>query len=782
MEHVKIVQGLLLLALTAVLSLAALLGSSALHWAQNLPSLAPVEALQYTSNSTVFARDGTRIGTLVPAIGKSKEPVNRVPVTLSQVSPAALEALVASEDDQFFHEYGFSPSGIAKAVYQEIIGRSRRGGSTITTELVKNTVLRDIADERSLNRKVKEFLLAVQLEQRLTKREILQRYVNVVFWGGNVYGIREASQAYFGLDPIQLNLAQGLYLAVLVPAPNAMHGDFTAARAGMKTVLDKMVRRGTISEAAAQRAWDYRLEPRGWQVAYDGHGNVVKATRTGSAVKVASSIDTGLSRGVMLAVRDWLVKRYGASVVFGSGGLNVYTTFDVQAQKAAMAASRETPVPGGAQMAIVGIDPKSGGVLAMVGQKLGTGRKQQDFNRAIQAYRQPGSSFKPIVYATGIQEGALNEASILVDDPTTFKVNGKADYTPKEWDKSYEGYETARLALDRSRNIPAVKALQEATAQAVAAKATMLGYDVKPYLGMALGSFVVTPLQHAAAIAAFANGGVYTAPYFVRKVVDASGHVLYQAHPRRTRVWSPQTAYIALDMMHGTVEDRKPYWALSWRANVPGRWIAGKTGTTDKERDIWFVGATPGLVATVWIGNDDDTPMPRHMTLADGSSQLVTSSQQPIFAFNRFVSAALRGHASDPNGFPVPAGIVFRPIDLKTGAPDPAGTKAAFRSGPALRGRSLLGGGTLRVAVDEATGLRATAATPPDRIRVISVDPKNVDQLFPGSGAVGPAAGPAARSTDAATSRPATGPATGPATDPVTGPAARASGTADARP
>ncbi len=735
MVPVKIVQGLLLLALTAVLSLAALLGSSALHWAQNLPSLAPVEALQYTSDSTVYARDGTSIGTLVPAIGKNKEPTNRIPVTLSQVSPAALEALVASEDDQFFREYGFSPSGIAKAVYQVLVGRSRRGGSTITTELVKNTVLRDIADERSLNRKVKEFLLAIELEQRLTKKEILQRYVNVVFWGGNVYGIRAASQAYFGLDPIQLNLAQGLYLAVLVPAPNAMHGDFAAARHGMRVVLDKMVRRGSISAADARQAWNYRLEPRGWAVTYDGHGNIVKATRTGSAVQVASSIDTSLSRGVMLAVRNWLVKRYGDSVVFGSGGLSVYTTIDVQAQKAAMAASRDTQVPKGAQMAIVGIDPKSGGVLAMVGQKLGGDRRPQDFNRALQAYRQPGSSFKPIVYATGIQEGALNEASILVDDPTTFKVNGKPDYRPKEWDNAYEGYETARLALDRSRNIPAVKALQEASPQAVAAKARLLGYDVKPYLGMALGSFVVTPMQHAAAIAAFANGGVYTVPYFVRKVVDARGDVLYQAHPRRTRVWSPQTAYIVLDMMHGTVKDRRPYWALSWRAQASGRWIAGKTGTTDSERDIWFVGLTPGLVTAVWIGNDDNAPMPRHMVYADGSQHLVTSSQQPIYAFNRFVQGALQGHSTDPNGFPVPAGIVFHRIDLKTGAPDPAGTKAAFEAGSVLKGRSLLGGGGLRVAIDTSTGLRATAATPPDRIRVISVDPKNVGQLFPAGAA-----------------------------------------------
>jgi membrane peptidoglycan carboxypeptidase len=226
----------------------------------------------------------------------------------------------------------------------------------------------------------------------------------------------------------------------------------------------------------------------------------------------------------------------------------------------------------------------------------------------------------------------------------------------------------------------------------------------------------------------------------VSKVVDANGNVLYRAHPRRTRVWSPQTAYVVLDMMHGTVMDRKPYWALSWRASVPGRWIAGKTGTTDKERDIWFVGATPGMVAAVWIGNDDDTPMPRHMKLADGTDQLVTSSQQPIYAFNRFVSGALRGHSTDPNGFPVPPGIVFRTINLKTGALDPTGTKAAFEAGSALTSGSLLGGGTLRIAVDSATGLRATAATPPDRIRVISVDPKNVGALFPTNDAAGPSA------------------------------------------
>ncbi|MEJ2667476.1 MAG: transglycosylase domain-containing protein [Deinococcales bacterium] len=727
----KIVQGLFLLALTVVLSFVALLGSSALKWAQELPSLDQVDALQYTSNTEVYASDGTRIGTIVPAVGKSKEPTNRVPVTLSQVSPAALEAIVASEDDHFFRHYGFDLPAIAKATYQEFIGHSKRGGSTITTQVIKNTVLQNIASERSLERKAKEIMLAIELERRLTKTEILQRYINVVFWGGNLYGIRAASQAYFGEDPIELNLAQGLYLARLIPAPNAIHGDFKVARQGMKDVLDKMVRRGTISRQTAERAWTYKLEPRGWNVTYDAKGNVVKAVPTGENAVVQASISSDLSRGLVLAVRNWLTQRYGENVVFGRGGLKVYTTINVQAQKAAIEASRTTDIPPGAQMAIVGIDPKTGGVLAMVGQKLGAGEPPQEFNRAIQAYRQPGSSFKPIVYATGIEQGGLNQATILVDDKTVFKVKGQPDYQPKEWDNAYDGYQTARENLDRSRNIPAVKALEAATPDAVAEKARELGYSVKPYLGMALGSFEVTPLQHAAAMAAFANGGVYTVPYFIEKVEDAQGNVIYTAHPRRARVWTPQTAYIILDMMHGNVVDRKPYWALSWRASVPGHWLAGKTGTTDSERDIWFVGLTPGLVGAVWIGNDNNKPMGKTMTYPDGHTGLITSSQQPIFAFNTFAQGALRGHSADPNGFPVPNGITFHRIDLKTGALDPTGTKAAFKTTTDLSNQGFLPTVKLQLPIDKRTGKRATVDTPITDIKMIDVDPKNVDQYLP---------------------------------------------------
>jgi membrane peptidoglycan carboxypeptidase len=736
MAGVKLVQGLFLLVLTAALSFLALLTSSALKWSGELPSLDSLDALEYTSTSIVYASDGvTRIGQIVPAEGESRISTNRIPVGLDEVSPAALAAIVAYEDDQFFSHYGMDLPAVVRAAYEEFFGDAQRGGSTITTQVIKNTLLFDIRSERSLERKVKEIMLALELERRLTKSEILQRYINVVFWGGNVYGIRAAAQAYFGKEPSELNLAEGLYLARLIPSPNARHDDFLGTRASMREVLDKMVRQGTISREMAERTWRYPLEPLGWEVEYDENGEVLAATRTDQDVLVQGSVSSDLSRDVVIAVRNWLTDRYGESVVFGSGGLKVITTIDVQAQLAANQASLEAEIPEGAQMAIVAIDPSTGAVLAMVGQKLEEGVPPGEFNRATQARRQPGSSFKPIVYATAIEQGGFNQATILVDGPAQFEVPGQPPYEPKNHDEAYDGPQTIRASLNRSRNIPAVKALEAATATAVAEKARQLGYDVMPYPAMALGSFVVTPLQHTAAMAAFANGGVYTEPYFIQRVEDADGNVIYEASPHSARVWSEETAYIMLDMLHGNVVDRDPAYGLSNRASVPGRWIAGKTGTTNDEVDIWFVGITPGLVASVWIGNDDNSSLPSRMTLSDGTVDLVNSSRQPIYVWNDFVTAALRGRSGAGETFPVPEGIVFHKIDLKTGAPSETGVNAAFKRSDDLAAQQLAPVVRLKIPIDTATGLRATVDTPADRIEIIEVSPEEALQYLPAAGA-----------------------------------------------
>jgi penicillin-binding protein 1A len=725
----RLLQGAFLVVLTAVFCVGALLGASALKWAQELPSLDLLDAYEFTSTSQVFARDGTQIGQIVPVTGEDRESTNRIPVTLDEISPAALQAIIAYEDADFFRHYGFDPLGVARAFYEEFFGDADRGGSTITTQVVKNTVLFGLRSERSLERKAKELMLAVELERRLTKAEILQRYVNVVFWGGNVYGIRAAAQTYFGKDPSELTLAEGLYLARLIPAPNPRHNDFLGTRASMRLVLASMVRQGTISQEAADRAWRQRIQPRGWEIVYDDDGGVIEAVRTSAAVVVQSTISTDLSRDVLISVRNFLTDRFGESVVFGQGGLRVTTTIDVQAQRAANAASLAADVPEGAQLAIVGLDPETGAILAMVGEKLREGVARGELNRATQARRQPGSSFKPIVYATAFELGGFHQATLLIDEPATFLTRGQPPYEPRNWDDQFAGLLTVRENLNQSRNIPAVKALEAASAEAVAARARELGFDVQPFYSLALGSFEVTPLQHASAFGAFANGGVQVEAHLVSRVEDADGNVLFQAQPRRKQVWTPQTAYLMLDLLHGNVVDRDPT-ALSWRASVPGRWLTGKTGTTNDERDIWFVGATPGLTAAVWIGNDDGASLPRSMTNADGTRETVTSSRQPIYVWNDFVAGALEGRPATSDGFPVPEGVVFHRIDRRTGALSDRGTPAAFRASTDLAAGVVAMALTIELPIDRRTGLRATSATPFEYVDVIQVDPADLDAIL----------------------------------------------------
>ena len=740
----KVLQGIVLVVLAALLSVSAFVAAAALKWSSELPSLDGLYALEFSATNEVFARDGTtQIGVLVPTVGEDQASTDRTPVSLDEVSAAALQAIVAYEDDQFFEHYGFDLPAIARAFYEEFLSDSGRGGSTITTQVIKNTVLADIADERSIERKAKEVLLAIELERRLTKPEILQTYVNVVFWGGNVYGIRAAAQTYFGKDPSELNLSEGLYLARLIPFPNSLHDDFEGTRASMRTVLDKMVRQGTISSATAERTWRYPLEPRGWSVEYAADGSLESATRTGEGIVVRSSVSSELSKDVMAAVRTWLIDRFGVARVFGSGGLRVTTTIDVQAQRAADAAVRtaaeQDTLPAGAQVAVTGIDPATGEVLAMAGGRP-SDAAGETFNRVLQAQRQPGSSFKPIVYATAIERGGFTQAQLLIDEETTFDPPGsRDDYTPENHDEEYIGVRTIREHLNLSRNIPAVKALEAATPEAVAQYATELGYDVSPFYALALGGFETTPLQHASAIAAFANAGERIEPHFVSRVEDAAGNVLYEAVPRRTQVWDRRTAYIVLDMMHGNVIDRNPT-AFSWRGQLEGRWTAGKTGTTNDDRDIWFVGVTPGLVGAVWIGNDGGGGLPE----ATPTGDRVSSSRQPIYVWKDFAEAALRGTPADADGFPVPEGIEFLEFDRSTGALAPEGTRGAFREGTELPNEARLGAITVQIPVDTRTGMRADSTTPAQFLEVIEVPPAQIEDYLPPSEPGDAAASPSA--------------------------------------
>lgn len=726
----KVVQGLVLAVVAVGLSIGALLTASAFKWATELPSadLSRLDSFEFTSTSQIFARDGTQIGEILPFIGLDRSTQNRIPVSLDEVSPALLQAIVAYEDDDFFRHFGIDLLAIARATYEEFLGDAGRGGSTITTQIVKNELLMDIRNERSLERKVKEWMLALQLERRLTKEEILQRYINIVFWGGNVYGVHAAARAYFDKDPIQLTLAESLYLARLIPAPNALHNDFRGSRASMRNVLNRMVAQGTISQEAADRAWREEIQPRGWVIEYDGQGNIVSAERTGEVPVIQTSITSDLSAELSVAVRNWLTERYGSDRVYNNGGLRVFTTIDIQAQQSAIEASRNAEAPEGAQLAIVGIEPSTGAVLAMVGERVGqtpASASVDRFNRALRAERSPGSSFKPIVYATAIEQAGFSQATLLLDEPTSISIRGQPDWRPSNHDNVFSGIGSVRHHLNVSRNIPAVKALEAATAEAVAARSRELGYlNVQSVPAISLGAVPTTPLQHTAAMASFANGGVKMEPFFIERVEDADGNVLYQHTPRETRVWSPQTAYIMVDMMHGNVVDPG---AFSRRANIEGRYVAGKTGTTNDERDIWFVGMTPEIVASVWIGYDDNRPIPRRIDPAlareDGT---VGSSRQPIYIWRDFVVGALQGVPAQT--FPVPEGIVMRSMDLRSGAVGSGGINAAFRADTAIRSQPVLSEISIEIPIDNRTGRRATAITPREFIEYRRIRPDEISQ------------------------------------------------------
>jgi penicillin-binding protein 1A len=714
----KILQGLFLLLLTGALSVAGLLTASVFKWSNDIRTdesldLSKLEAdtSSFTATSQVYDRNGNLIGNILPYIGDDRTTTNRIPVTLDQVSPAALQAIIVSEDDQFFEHYGFDLPGIAKAFYEQFLGSQGRGGSSITTQVIKNELLREQANDRSLERKAKELMLAVDLERRLTKPEILQRYINIVYWGGNVYGIQAASQAYFNKNPIDLTLAEGLYLAGLIPRPSSRHEEeFSTTRARMRTNLDRMVSRGMISQEAADRAWKERLQPTGWAVQYDDAGNLVGATKTSQEITAQTTISTSdiIYTQINNAVRDWVTRKYGPGLL-QQGGLKIYTTIDPQAQRAAEETSLNAEVPEGAQLAFVGIDPATGEVLAMMGEKRIAGEVPKPLNRALQSARQPGSSFKPIAFATAMEVAGFTQATVLVDQQTTFKVPGQPDYKPNNHNKTFMGAMTVRQSLNISRNIPAIKAMEAATPDAVVARARELGYEnMVPVWSLPLGTIETTPLQHAAAYGAFANGGVKMEPYFVKRIENANGSVLFEATPRSTRVWSPEVAYEMLDTLHGNVADSG---AFSRRAAIEGRYVAGKTGTTNDERDIWFVGMTPGMVSAVWIGFDDfQQQLPKKIDpgqTRDGDG-VVNSSRQPVYIWHDFVEAALRGK-NIPTEFTPPEGITFVSRDLISGGP--GGTRMAVPVNAQLSNFGLQSQLTIDVPFDTCNNRRADRLT-----------------------------------------------------------------------
>ena len=730
-RFLKFLTSFVLAALVAGVGVAATYG---LKWTRELPDYRELDNLTRSlgAETKVFARDNTPLGSLIPRVGE--QAISRTIVTLNEISPFMMAALISNEDRRFFEHYGLDPYGLGRQFQRAARGDSVQGGSTLTNQLIKNTLLLDEYQQaRTPDRKFKEWMLSVQVERSFTKEEILQNYLNAIYWGDGgpveLYGIYAASQAYFRTTPKNLTLAQSAYLTVLVPSAGR-YFDYKAARPLMRVLLTRMVEDRWITQAQMDAAWKENLQPRGWQVTYNASGTITSAKLVDRTQKELKAVTTVRAPHFMRQVENELVRRFGREKVYGSGGLRVYTTLDPRVQNAVETASREASgLPPGATLAATILNPYTGEVLGMIGQKLQGSAPPADWNNAAQGQRQIGSTIKPLLYTTALSTG-LDQTHREEDRPITFPCTGCKDgvYAPQNFEgaTTYRDM-TIREALDRSLNLVTVRLADRIGLQTFFGKIRELGVAPNDGTGLAaaLGAVETTPIKMAAAYAPFVNGGLYRVPRYLNKVTTARGEILYDASSepvRPDRVWTPQIAWLGLDMIRGVVNDlTAAQGGLAERAKF-GEWpVAGKTGTSNGPKDFWFVGTTPLYTGSVWVGRQQGGEMPtyyfsgyvnapiwrRMMELAHAGQPVRQFSEPPGIQYV---------DAPDSQFLPGVKIAMLDPqyrdaanTDLQTDAPAPVQySETGLATGSDPR--------TAMVSLDRVTNRLATEFTPPENI------------------------------------------------------------------
>jgi penicillin-binding protein 1A len=585
-----------------------------------LPSIEDVRRMGEMAQATVFydAADA-------PAFTIFDE--RRFDVALADVSPHLVEALLAIEDQRFRRHAGIDVVRIAGAMVANLReGRLAQGGSTLTQQLARQSFL---TLDKTYTRKAQEVLLALRIERQYTKDQILELYLNKMYFGSGLYGAEAAALGYFGKPARELTVDEAALLAGLVKSPSTWAPTVNLERAVARrnVVLQAMRDQGDIDEATFQAA-------RGRKV----------------VLRDALRRDEPFGQYFKEHVRLELIERFGRERVYQSG-LRVYTTIDVEMQKAAEAAvarsledlsarrlaalkARRRPVPvddAPLQAAVVALDPRTGEVRALVG---GRSFSESHFNRAVQAKRQPGSAFKPFVYAAALEAG-YTPASLIdrLDEPIDTL---QGAWSPEEGHVT--GSEiTMRAALKTSSNRAAVRMLEMVGVSSAVDYAQKLGLgDVPAVPSLALGSGEVTLFDMTSAYGAFANGGVWHRPQLVRRVEDTEGNVLYRAETGEVQAVSPATAFLMSSMLADVIDG-----GTGWRARQIGFRLpaSGKTGTTNEYRDAWFVGYTPSLAAGVWVGYDT----PRQILPGAAYAGDVAV---PLWA--EFMKAATRGDKPEP--------------------------------------------------------------------------------------------------------------------------------------
>jgi len=692
----------------------------------DLPDVKSLQHVQYQIPLTIYSKENL----LIAQFGEKK----RIPVGISQVPRQLINAFLSAEDDSFFEHPGVDFKGLLRAALQlAMTGKKKQGGSTITMQVTRNFLL---SNEKTYRRKLKEIILALQIEQEYSKDKILELYLNQIFMGHRAYGIAAAAQVYYGKTLDSLTLAEHAMIAGLPKAPSAYNPITNEARAIERRnyVLQRMLELHYISQQEYDNALHQPstakiqtvvpevsapyLAEMVRQKIYEDYGEQAYT----SGLKVYTTINEALQTAANDALNSALhayderhgyrqshhssaakyidfsdipvigdtlpgyvlslnnneakIRLQNHSIVelnwknskwAGTGIENSLKVGDsIRVRKLKNNTWDLTQVPE-TEGAFVALNPVNGAIVALTG---GFDFYRNKYNRAIQSKRQPGSGFKPIIYTTALEEG-YTPASMINDAPLVVDVAGQeTEWRPENYNRKFLGLTSLRSALTHSRNIISIRLLKEIGVEKAVKTAMRFGFSdeqLPKTLSLALGSGYASPLQMARVYAAFANGGFLIDPYFIERIESAGGEIIYQAKPKTAcasceisetpsnshapRIISPEINFLMNSLLRDVVQK-----GTATAAKILGRQdLAGKTGTTNEQRDAWFNGYTPEIAATAWLGFDDFTPLGDHET--GGTAAL------PMWI--EFMRTALQNKPEDP--FEAPEGILKALIDPKTG-------------------------------------------------------------------------------------------------------------------
>jgi penicillin-binding protein 1A len=622
-----LIQILLLILILGIIPLAFSAALPVINRLLGAPDLKLLENYQPIGSIEIYDYRDDFVGVL-----QGKE--DRQVVKLSQISDYMKQAVLAAEDNNFYRHNGFSFEGFFRALITNIkAGKIVQGGSTLTQQMVKNLFIKeDDRYKRTFTRKIVELLIAFEVESKYDKDKIFEIYLNQVYFGKLAYGIERAAQRYFSKSASRLDLRESAFLAGLLTAPSYLSDHLEDALKRQNYVLRKMKENGYIDQTQYEEAIKNELK-------------LSESTGNFSIFPYYFSL-----------VDQELNKRFSREELKFTG-IKVYTSLDPVAQRLAkryLELGVSSAAEGINQAALVSIDVESAQVRALVG---GTGDFwKYQYNRATNPHTL-GSAFKPFVYLTAFMKGLVDTETIIEDSPLKILDPSAEEgfWTPQNFDEEFHGPISVRAALTFSRNIPAVKVAMQTGIEDIIKTAKAAGFKSKmePLLSLALGAQAFTPLEVANAYSTLARGGVRIDPIIIRKITDAKGRVLEENNPIPIQSLPERDVSKLVDILQGVVS----YGTGSF-ANIPGRYIAGKTGTADGSRDIWFTGFSPDTVSTVWCGNERNKEV---------KSRYATGGSTPAWIWREYMTKFYEERPKPIRNFPFSINYIERSIDPITG-------------------------------------------------------------------------------------------------------------------